>query len=153
MEQVARWRALAWLVGSAASLLGACAGVPALSVCLPPDGRFEVHYDHSVERTRVVERYRLASGRLWLEGMRFRSLGWGLPAQGFVRRGGWFETTDPPRPVDGLVLRVSHVARPEVVAGGTTLSLYRVLPDGAAVRVEGASGGDCPRRLVLRRVP
>ncbi|GBD29805.1 hypothetical protein HRbin32_00897 [bacterium HR32] len=134
-------------------LLASCARTPDLSVCLPPDGRFELRYVHSVERTPVVERYRVWDRSLWLEGMRFQSLGWGLPAEGFVRRGGWFETTGPPRRMDGLVLRVSHQVRPELAAGQQTLPLYRRVPDGAALRLEVSSGGGCPERLLLRPAP
>jgi hypothetical protein len=136
-----------------ALLLGSCARPPDLSVCLPPDGRFELRYVHSVERTPVVERYRVRDGRLWLEGMRFQSLGWGLPAEGFVRRGGWFETTGPPRPLDSLVLRVSHQVRPELVAGRQIFPLDRRVPDGAALRLEVRSGGRCPEELLLRPAP
>ncbi len=122
-------------------------------MCLPPTGRFELRYVHSVEQTPVVERYRVREGRLWLEGMRFRSLGWGLPAEGFVRHGDWFETTGPPRPLDGLVLRVSHLARQELVAGQQALPLHRRLPDGTALRLEVRSRGRCPQELWLRPVP
>lgn len=136
------------------ALLAACGTAPGLSLCLPPDGRFELHYVHSAERSPVVERYRVdAQGRLWLEGMRFRSLGWGLPADGFVRRAGWFETTTPPRRLDEFVLRVSRLAGQELRAAGRVLVLSAVARDGAALRVEAASTPTCPRLLVLRQGP
>jgi hypothetical protein len=134
-------------------LLAAGARSPALSVCLPADGRFELHYVHSVERTPVVERYRVAAdGSLWVEGMRFRSAGWGLPAQGYRRRGGWFETTDPPRRLENWVVRVSRMGRQEVRAGGRVLRLYPHLPEGAALRVRVRPADRCPRALVLELV-
>lgn len=136
------------------ALLAACGIAPPRSLCLPPDGRFELYYVHSAERSPVVERYRVdAKGRLWLEGMRFRSLGWGLPAEGFVWRAGWFETTAPPRRLDEFVLRVSRLAGQKLRAGGRVLALSALARDGAALRVEAASTPGCPRLLVLRDVP
>lgn len=143
-----RWKLALWC-----GLLAGCVRPLALSACLPPDGRFELHYLHSVERTPVVERYRVAEdGSLWLEGMRFRSGGWGLPHQGYRRRGPWFETTTPPRPLAGLVLRVSPLARQEVRVGGRVLALAAQLPEGTALRVEVAPSPGCRRALWLRPV-
>ncbi len=136
-----------------AVLFGSCARAQELSVCLPQNGRFELRYVHSVELTPVVERYRFHEGALWLEGMRFQSLGWGLPAEGFVRRGDWFETTGPPRRLNGLVLRVSHRVRPELLVGGKTLPLYQWVPDGGLLRLQVKSGGRCPLELLLHPVP
>jgi hypothetical protein len=81
--------------------------------------------------------------------MRFRSAGWGLPAQGYRRRGPWFETTDPPRRLENWVLRVSHVSRQEVRAGGCVARLYPRLPDGAALRVRVRAVDGCRRAVVL----
>jgi len=123
------------------------------SLCLPSDGRFELRYLHSVERTPVVERYRVAAdGTLWLEGMRFRSSGWGFPSEGFRRHGAWFETTHPPRRLDGLVLRVSRLSRQELRAGVRVLALYPLAREGAALRVDPFTRGRCPRGLILRSV-
>jgi hypothetical protein len=130
-----------------------CARQP-LSLCLPADGRFELRYLHSVERSPVVERYRVdGHGRLWLEGMRFRSVGWGLPADGFVRRDGWFQTTDPPRRLDRLVLRVSHLARQELWVGRRAVALHSRFADGSAVTVQAARTPTCPRALVVQPGP
>lgn len=130
-----------------------CARAPSLAVCLPPDGRFELRYLHSVERTPVIERYRVAAdGSLWLEGMRFRSAGWGLPHEGYRRRGVWFETSTPPVLLPELVLRVSPLARQEIRVGGYVLAMADRLPEGTAVRVEAASAAGCPKALLLRPV-
>jgi hypothetical protein len=132
-------------------LVAACAGPAPSFLCLPQDGRFELHYLHSVERSPVVEHYRVGpDGALWLEGMRFRSLGWGLPADGFVRRHGWFETTFPPRRIPALVLRVSRLAHQQLRAGRHALALSDVARDGAALQLAVGPARHCPRALLLR---
>lgn len=146
-------------LAAAALVLALCAASGAfprraLTLCLPPDGRFELHYVHSVERSPVVERYRVSTdGSLWLEGMRFRSLGWGLPADSFVVRAGWFETTGPARRLDRLVVRVSRLARQELRAGARVLALPAVARDGAALRVEAGAARPCRAVVVLHREP
>ncbi|MCS7235935.1 MAG: DUF1850 domain-containing protein [Armatimonadota bacterium] len=140
--------------GFAAVLVGvlaaAFAGLPRV-LCLPADGRFELRYLHSVERSPVVERYRVApDGTVWLEGMRFRSVGWGLPSDGFMRRGSWFETTSPPRRLRALVLRVSHAARQELRAGGHALALRDVAREGALLRLVAGRAAGCPQALVVQ---
>lgn len=149
---VAKRVGMLWALAVSALAAG-CARASPLSVCLPPDGRFELHYVHSVERTPVVERYRIAAdGSLWLEGMRFRSAGWGSPHQGYRRRGTWFETTTPPVPVSELVLRVSRLARHQIRVGEYVLAVADRLPEGTAVRVEVHAGAGCPVALSVRPV-
>ncbi len=122
-----------------------------VSLCLAADRRFELHYLHSVERTPVVEHYRAGpDGNLWLDGMRFRSSGWGLPSEGFRRRGTWFETTTPPRRLGRLVVRVSALAQQTLHVAGRVLVLRDLAPEGAALQLEVARARSCPVALVVR---
>ena len=113
-----------------------------LRIPLPPDGAFALVYRHSVERTPVVERYRVARGEgpagqaepvlvLVLEASEYRSLGAGLPAEGELREGPegpvlviWLRRT-----MDSLVLRplplTEHALR---LGDGRRIPL----PDGGA---------------------
>jgi len=136
------------------ALLAARGPAPGLSLCLPPDGRFELHSVHSAARRPLVERYRVAAqGPLWLEGMRFPPLGCGVPPAGSVRRARAAARPPPPRRRGEFVLRVSRLAGQELRAAGRVLGLSAVARDGAALRVEAASTPTCPRLLGLRQGP
>ncbi|HEY8425919.1 MAG TPA: DUF1850 domain-containing protein [Limnochordales bacterium] len=123
-------------------------GVPSLSVRQYPegpvllrvsltatDGAFALVYRHSVERTRVLERWRVAcdsaegeavgapAGVLVMEGMEYRSLGAGLPVEGQIRQG-----------ADGPVLTVTlqqTINIRSLVLGVLPLTEHALwLPDG-----------------------
>jgi hypothetical protein len=122
-----------------------------MSVCLPADGRFEIRYIHSVEKTPVIETYRVADdGAIFIEGMRFRSLGWGLPSEGYVYRDGWYVISGVGRRIGTLHLRVSQFARHELAASGNTHPLYGRVRDGGGVVVAASRTRDCPRLLEAR---
>ncbi|MDR5682771.1 MAG: DUF1850 domain-containing protein [Armatimonadota bacterium] len=121
---------------------------PLLSVCLSADARFEIRYVHSVEKTPVIEIYRVGpDGAISIEGMRFRSLGWGLPSEGYVYRDGWYVVSDLHRRIGTLHLRVSKIARHELLTGARTFPLYDRVRDGAGVVVAASRTPDCPLRL------
>ncbi|WP_324669707.1 DUF1850 domain-containing protein [Geochorda subterranea] len=96
------------------------------------DGAFALVYRHSVERTWVLERWRVACGTegdnagapagvLVMEGMAYRSLGAGLPVEGQIGQG-----------VDGPVLTVSsQQILDNLVLGVLPLTEHALwLPDG-----------------------
>lgn len=117
------------------------------TVCLPPDGVFELHYVHSVERTPVVEIYRVRGEAIVLDGMRFRSGGWGLPSEGYVRRGTWFVVSGLGRVVGTLRLRVTSLNRYALVAGGRTIHLSAHAHEGAPVTLAAAAASGCAPAL------
>lgn len=105
----------------------------------------ELHYRHSVERTPIVEVYRVESDGLWFVEMRFVSHGAGLPTEGYVREGGQFVLRRR-RHIGVLSLRLSAVAGHRLRAGGQEIDLVRAFADGAAVTI-------APGRAVRLRWP
>jgi hypothetical protein len=133
------------------SLSGCAQPEPLVSACLPATGRFEIRHVHSVEKTPVIEIYRAApDGAIFIEGMRFRSLGWGLPSEGYVLRDGWYVISGLDRRVGVLHLRTSRFTRHELVAGDRTYPLYDRLRDGAGVIVTVSPARACPLYLEVR---
>jgi len=99
----------------------------------------ELRYVHSVERTPVIEVYRVDADGLHLVLMRFSSQGAGLPTEGYVREGDHFVIrTD--RRIGELPLRVSRIAGHEVVVGPHRVDLVAVAGDGSAVRLQSGRG-------------
>jgi hypothetical protein len=132
-------------------ILGSCrAPGPLLSICLGEGGAFELHYVHSVERTPVVEVYRVHDGAIVLEGMRFRSLGWGLPSEGYVRRDGWFVVLGLGRRLGTLRVRTTRLNRHTLVVGDRTLPLAERVREGALVELSAARTPGCDRTLQVR---
>lgn len=91
-------------------------------------------YTHSVERTPVVEIYEADARGLRLVRMEFVSQGAGLPTEGFVREGDRFVLrTD--RLLRDLPVRVSALARPQLLVAGRSLDLVALAGEGAVVVV------------------
>jgi len=132
-------------------IFGSCR-VPGLllSICLGEGGAFELHYVHSVERTPVVEVYRVRDGAIVLEGMRFRSLGWGLPLEGYVRRDGWFVVSGLGRRLGTLQVRTTRLNRHTLVVGDRTVPLAERVRDGALLELFVARTSGCERALQVR---
>lgn len=112
---------------------------------VPPGGRVELHYRHSVERTPVVEVYRAEPDGLWFVEMRFVSQGAGLPTEGYVREGGQFVLRRP-RHLGEVPLLVSAAAGHRLRVGEREVDLVAAFGEGAAVRLGSAPAG---RRLRL----
>jgi len=74
---------------------------------LPAD-QFTLGWQHSVEKTRWEETYRVAGDRLLLTGARIQSFGAGMePPAGATLRGGWWTWTPTPRAIATLPLTQS----------------------------------------------
>lgn len=110
-----------------------------------PGATIELHYQHTVERTPIVEVYRVEADGLWFEEMRFVSQGAGLPTDGYVREGGQFVLRRR-RHVGVLSLRLSAIAGHRLRAGGHEVDLVAAFADGAAVTI-------APGRAVRLRWP
>lgn len=127
-------------------------GVGSLLWTLPLRGPLEVRleYQHSVERTPVVEVYIAEPGALRFTRMEFVSQGAGLPTSGYVREGGRFVLREV-RVLSVLPIRVSRLTMPRlVIDGGEVLDLVALVGDGGTVEV---SSGRRPRAaLWLRRL-
>lgn len=119
---------------------------PLLVVPLGPDGRFGIGYRHSVERTPVIEWFRVGPGsdgdgpRITLTATEYRSFGAGLPTDApsgarFRRLGDRFLIEGLHVPVPSLVVRPLALSEHELIVGESRWALSGLAPDGAALRV------------------
>jgi hypothetical protein len=129
----------------------ACSGTGPISLCLRDSPFLELRYVHSVERTPVIEIYRIQRGSLVLVETRFRSSGWGLPSQGYVLRGGWFVVSGRDRPLGALHLRVTRINRYVLVAGRRMLPLLPLAGEGGVLVLSAGQPRDCARVLRIVR--
>ena len=106
---------------------------------LSPGMRIEVRYQHTVERTPVVEVFRAGRDGLWFEEARFASQGAGLPSEGYVREGDHY-VLRAPRRIGALVLRVAARAGHRLRVGDHEVALAETFGDGAAVVVTAGPG-------------
>lgn len=73
-----------------------------------PASEFTLAWQHSVEKTRWEETYRIDGDRLLLTRARIQGFGAGMePPEGAVLRGGWWTWTPPPRAIAALPLTQS----------------------------------------------
>ncbi|MDQ7858992.1 MAG: DUF1850 domain-containing protein [Armatimonadota bacterium] len=107
---------------------------------VPPGGRLELRYRHSVERTPVVEVFRAEPDGLWFVEMRFLSQGAGLPTEGYVREGGLFVLRRPRR-IGEVPLLVSAEGGHRLRVGQDEVDLVAAFGEGAAVRLVSAPAG------------
>jgi hypothetical protein len=74
---------------------------------LPAD-EFTLGWEHSVEKTRWEETYRIDGDRLLLISARIQGIGAGMePPEGAALRAGWWTWTPPPRSIAVLPLTQS----------------------------------------------
>ncbi|OFX35332.1 MAG: hypothetical protein A2Z07_13270 [Armatimonadetes bacterium RBG_16_67_12] len=99
-----------------------------------PGDRIELRYRHSVERTPIVEVFRVERDGLWFEEMRFVSQGAGLPTEGYVKEGDHFVLRQPRR-VGTLPVLLSELAGHRLYAAGRETDLVRGFSDGDSVSV------------------
>jgi hypothetical protein len=101
---------------------------PVASMPLPPDGaEFTIAYVHSVTRTPVTERYRIAGTEIVETELFFEQYGPGLPTEAdaggsFTRRDGGFVVTMD-RHFPGIVMRVHEDQSPRLESGIQSLDL------------------------------
>ncbi|WP_372479977.1 DUF1850 domain-containing protein [Halomicrobium sp. HM KBTZ05] len=74
------------------------------------DTRVALAYTHSVERTRVVDTYRVRDGHLEMTRMAFESYGWGLPADANVSRVNGSFVYDPPGTFETITVKPGRIA-------------------------------------------
>ncbi|MDR7519175.1 MAG: DUF1850 domain-containing protein [Armatimonadota bacterium] len=96
-----------------------------------------LHYQHSVERTPVVEIFRVEPDGLWFVEMRFASQGAGLPTEGYVWEGNQFVHRRPRR-IGALPVRVSALAGHRLRVGRREVDLVAEFRDGSAVTIAAA---------------
>jgi hypothetical protein len=73
-----------------------------------PTNEFTLGWQHSVQKTRWEEIYRIDGDRLLLTGARIQGIGAGMePPEGAVLRSGWWTWTPPPHAIPALRLTQS----------------------------------------------
>jgi hypothetical protein len=107
---------------------------------LRPGESIELRYRHSVERTPVVEVFRVEPDGLWFVEMRFVSQGAGLPTEGYVREGGYFVLRRP-RKVGSLPVLLSSIAGHRLWTANREIDLVQAFGDGASVTISAAPEG------------
>lgn len=95
---------------------------------------FELAYEHSVERSPVVEAYAVQGERIEMTRMEFETYGWGLPSSEDVTIvNGTFVAT-PEWSGDELVVQPGRIAGHRLVVDDRTYDLV-ALSNGTAVRI------------------
>ncbi|MDR7534228.1 MAG: DUF1850 domain-containing protein [Armatimonadota bacterium] len=116
------------------------AGRPAVRISgLRPGTSVELRYQHTVERTPVVEVFRAERDGLWFVEARFASQGAGLPSQGYVREGDHYVLRRPHR-IGALAVRISARAGHRLRVGDREADLVEAFGDGAGVVVTAGLG-------------
>lgn len=91
-------------------------------------------YTHSVEKTPVEDQYTVDDTTLDNTRMRFKSYGWGLPANANVTLDdGWF-VYDPDRRYDHITIQTGAIAGHELHVDDNTYDLV-ALADGDAITI------------------
>jgi hypothetical protein len=85
-----------------------CLVVAGVVRAMLPVDQFTLAWQHSVEKTRWEETYRVAGDRLLLTGARIQGIGAGMePPEGAALHGGWWTWTPAPHAIAALPLTQS----------------------------------------------
>lgn len=115
-------------------LADADTGTHLRTIPVDDDTTITLRYTHSVEKTPVEDQYTVNGTTLDNTRMRFKSYGWGLPANANVTlQDGWF-VYDPDRRYDAITVQTGTVADHELVVGDTTFDLVAIA-DGGAITI------------------
>lgn len=111
-------------------------GTDLLTVPVEENATVLLEYNHSVEKTPVLEEYTVRDGQLVMTRAEFRSYGAGLPSHADVERtdGGAYAYHPSTEPREELVVATGRVAGHELVVGGERYDLVE-LADGGSVRI------------------
>jgi hypothetical protein len=138
MSSRAGVRAVVALVAVCLLLAGVAAAVPGgrtlvvadaatgdrlLTVPVEEGTTVALEYDHSVEKTRVLDGYAVRGDRLEMTRMEFESFGWGLPARADVRTENGTFVYDPPGNYTELYVTPGDVAGHRLHVGDRTYDL------------------------------
>jgi hypothetical protein len=145
---LAAWLAPVWAQAACLALAGHPDGPRLASFDLPDDDpSFALAYVHSVTRTPVLERYRIADGEIVETEMRFEQHGPGLPTEAdaggtFTLRDGRFVVTMD-RHFPAIVMQVHADQAPRLLAGTDSRNLAQW---GNRALVLRAAPGTCAGR-------
>jgi hypothetical protein len=128
------------------TLAGHPVGERLMLLALPPDdASFSIVYTHSVTRTPVTERYRVAGREIIETEMQFEQHGPGLPTE--ADAGGTFSHADGrfvvtmDRHLPEIVMQVHRDQAPRIIAGTRSIDLAQW---GNRALTLGALPGSCP---------
>lgn len=110
--------------GQAVVVEDADTGERLLSVPVEAGTTVSLEYNHSVEKTRVLDVYEVrANGSLEMTRMEFESYGWGLPARADVRRENGTFVFDPEGTYGEIYVTPGDVAGHRLHVGDRTFDL------------------------------
>ena len=110
--------------GQALVVEDADTGERLLSVPVEAGTTVSLEYNHSVEKTRVLDVYEVrANGSLEMTRMEFESYGWGLPARADVRQENGTFVFDPEGIYDEIYVTPGDVAGHRLHVGERTVDL------------------------------
>ncbi|KAB1197756.1 MULTISPECIES: DUF1850 domain-containing protein [Haloferax] len=109
-------------------------GEQLLTVPVQEDTTVSIEYNHSVEKTRVLDEYTVRDGELEMTRMEFESYGWGLPAYADVHKENGSYVFDPPGSWEEVYVKPGHIAGHKLHVGEETYDLV-ALSDARSVRL------------------
>ncbi|WP_416838117.1 DUF1850 domain-containing protein [Haloferax sp. DFSO52] len=109
-------------------------GEALLTVPVQEDTTVSIEYNHSVEKTRVLDEYTVRDGELEMTRMEFESYGWGLPAYAEVHKENGSYVFDPPGSWEEVYVKPGRIAGHKLHVRGSTYDLV-ALSDARSVRL------------------
>ena len=108
MRDVRRLASLSYARAAAKGVNAVCLMVAGVIRATLPTNEFTLAWQHSVEKTRWEESYRIDGDRLLLAGARIQGIGAGMePPDGAVLRSGWWTWKPRPRAIAAVPLTQS----------------------------------------------
>ncbi|SFL82665.1 DUF1850 domain-containing protein [Halanaerobium salsuginis] len=100
---------------------------------------FKISYIHSVERTPVIEIFKIKQGKIILTGTEYESYGAGLPTTAitgeYVVKNDKFFLKDINQFLPDIMLRVSDYAQHEFIYQDQVYELYKKIPTETLVQI------------------
>ncbi|WP_411967555.1 DUF1850 domain-containing protein [Haloferax sp. YSSS75] len=109
-------------------------GEQLLTAPVQEDTTVSIEYNHSVEKTRVLDEYTVRDGELEMTRMEFESYGWGLPARADVHKENGSYVFDPEGSWEEVYVKPGHIAGHKLHVSGETYDLV-ALSDARSVRL------------------
>lgn len=110
--------------GQALAVEDADSGERLLTIPVHEGTTVSLEYNHSVEKTRVLDQYAVRDGELEMTRMEFESFGWGLPSRVDVHEEDGVYVFDPEGSYEEIHVTPGNVAHHRLHVGDRTYDLY-----------------------------
>ncbi|KAB1187175.1 MULTISPECIES: DUF1850 domain-containing protein [Haloferax] len=104
------------------------------TVAIEENSTVSIEYNHSVEKTRVLDEYTVRNGELEMTRMEFESYGWGLPARAEVHKENGSYVFDPEGSWEEIYVKPGYIAGHKLHVDDETYDLV-ALSDARSVRL------------------